>query len=247
MAKVLKELKGHSNSKVSLLEDKGKIFVRKSGDISRNMERYSSLASTPLRMPRILEYRGDSYDMEYIPNLDIKSYLSKNSVGGLVEYIKYVMSVFSNQTIEADFTPIYKKKLSEFNFDLYPMPFTAEELIAKLPQFLPFSEYHGDLTLENILYDTQEGQFVLIDPISTEYSSYVFDLAKLRQDLTCKWFIRNSSVYFDSKLEKISSELRMFKHFDNDYLLILMLMRVLPYATPIDQIYLNDEIIKLWK
>ena len=83
MAKVLRELKGHSNSKVSLVEDKGKIFVRKSGDISRNMERYSSLANTPLRMPRILEYRGDSYDMEYIPNLDIKSYLSKNSVGGL--------------------------------------------------------------------------------------------------------------------------------------------------------------------
>ena len=68
MAKVLRELKGHSNSKVSLVEDKGKIFVRKSGDISRNMERYSALASTPLRMPRILEYRGDSYDMEYIPN-----------------------------------------------------------------------------------------------------------------------------------------------------------------------------------
>jgi len=247
MATVLKVLKGHSKSKVSLLEDNGKIFVRKTGDISRNMERYSSLASTPLRMPKILEYHGESYDMEYIPNLDIKSYLSKNSVGGLLEYIKYVMNMFANQTIEADFTPIYKKKLAEFDFEAHPMPFTADELLAKLPQFLPFSEYHGDFTLENILYDTQEGQFVLIDPISTEYSSYVFDLAKLRQDLTCKWFIRRSDVYFDSKLEKISDELKVFKHFDNDYLLILMLMRVIPYATPLDKTFLNNEIRKLWK
>lgn len=247
MAKVLKELKGHSKSKVSLVEDNGKIFVRKSGDISRNMERYSSLANTPLRMPRILEYHGNSYDMEYIPNLDIKSYLSKNSVGGLVEYIKYVMNMFANQTIEADFTPIYKKKLAEFDFVNYSLPFTADELLAKLPQYLPFSEYHGDFTLENILYDTQEGQFVLIDPISTEYSSYAFDLAKLRQDLTCKWFIRADNVYFDSKLEKISEELKVFKHFDNDYLLILMLMRVLPYATTVDQFYLMSEIKKLWK
>ena len=247
MAKVLKELKGHSKSKVSLVEDNGKIFVRKSGDISRNMERYSALSNTLLRMPKILEYYHEYYDMEYIPNLDIKSYLSKNSVGGLVEYIKYVMNMFALQTIEADFTPIYKKKLAEFDFTKYSLPFTADELIAKLPQFLPFSEYHGDFTLENILYDTQDGQFVLIDPISTEYSSYAFDLAKLRQDLTCKWFIRNDNVYFDSKLEKISNELKVFKHFDNDYLLILMLMRVLPYATDIDREYLMSEIYKLWK
>jgi len=247
MAKVLKELKGHSKSKVSLIEDGGKIFVRKSGDISRNMERYSALSNTLLRMPKILEYYHEYYDMEYIPNLDIKSYLSKNSVGGLVEYIKFVMNMFALQTIEADFTPIYKKKLAEFDFTKYSLPFTADELLAKLPQFLPFSEYHGDFTLENILYDTQEGQFVLIDPITTEYSSYAFDLAKLRQDLTCKWFIRNDNVYFDSKLEKISNELKVFKHFDNDYLLILMLMRVLPYATDIDREYLMSEIYKLWK
>ena len=70
---------------------------------------------------------------------------------------------------------------------------------------------------------------------------------KLRQDLTCKWFIRNDDVYFDSKLEKISDELKSFKHFDNDYLLILMLLRVLPYANKTDQDYLISEIYKLWK
>ena len=59
------------------------------------------------------------------------------------------------------------------------MPFTANELYAKLPKTLPSSEYHGDFTLENILYSLKD-DFVLIDPLTTEYDSYVFDLAKLR-------------------------------------------------------------------
>jgi hypothetical protein len=247
MAKILKLLKGHSTSEVSLMDDNGKIFVRKSGDISRNMERYDALAKTTLRMPKILEYYGDSYDMEYIPNLDIKTYLSKNSVGGLVEYIKSVMSLFSEQGIEVDFTPVYEKKLTQFDFTKYKLPFTAEELIARLPQFLPLTEYHGDFTLENILYDVNTGEFVLIDPIQTEYSSYVFDLAKLRQDLTCGWFIRNDDMYIESKLKKISDELSSYKHFDDDYILILMLMRVLPYANECDTEFLLKEIMRLWK
>lgn len=240
-------MKGHSTSEVSLVEDNGKIFVRKSGDISRNIERYDALSNTPLRMPKILECYGDSYDMEYIPNLDIKTYLSKNSVGSLVSYIKSVISLFSGESIEVDFTPIYRKKLEKFDFIKYQLPFTADELIAKLPQFLPLTEYHGDFTLENILYDVNVGEFVLIDPIQTEYNSYIFDLAKLRQDLTCGWFIRNDDVYFESKLKKISDELSTYEHFDNDYILILMLMRVLPYANECDTEFLIKEIKKLWK
>jgi len=247
LAKILKQLKGHSTSEVLLVEDKGKIFVRKSGGVSRNMERYDALAKTKLRMPKILEYYGDSYDMEYIPNLDIKTYLSKNSVGSLIEYIKSVISLFSAEAIEVDFTPIYKKKLSQFDFRKYHLPFTADELIARLPQFLPLTEYHGDFTLENILYDVNTSEFVLIDPIHTEYGSYVFDLAKLRQDLTCGWFIRNDNVYFESKLKKISDELSTYEHFDNDYILILMLMRVLPYSDESDTEFLIKEINRLWK
>jgi len=247
MAKILKQLKGHSTSQVSLMDDDGKIFVRKSGDISRNMERYDALAKTTLRMPKILEYYGDSYDMEYIPNLDIKTYLSKNSVGSLIEYIKSLMSLFSEQGIEVDFTSIYKKKLAQFDFIKYKLPFTADELIARLPHFIPITEYHGDFTLENILYDVNVNEFVLIDPIHTEYSSYVFDLAKLRQDLTCGWFIRNDDVYIESKLKKISDELSSYKHFNDDYILILMLMRVLPYANESDTKFLLNWIIRLWK
>jgi Ser/Thr protein kinase RdoA (MazF antagonist) len=146
------------------------------------------------------------------------------------------------------FVEVYRTKLAEKDFTQYNLPFTTEELIGKLPEYLPYSEYHGDFTLENILYNTQKNDFVLIDPLTTVYSSFVFDLAKLRQDLQCKWFIRNDSVYLDSKLQSIIDGLQDYPHFNNDYILILMLMRVLPYTrNDTDEKFLIDEIKKLWK
>ena len=84
--------------------------------------------------------------------------------------------------------------------------------------------------------------------MTTEYDSYVFDLAKLRQDITCKWFIRNEKIYFDTKLRVLDETLKQYHHYDNDYLLILMLMRVLPYTYfDNDKNFVESEIRKLWK
>lgn len=239
---------GYSKSDVELLDDDGIIFVRKTGDIKRNLERYDVLSQLDIRIPIIHEILDTHYDMEYISNLEMKSYLSVNRPNELIKFIKSTIDKLSENTIEMYFVDIYRKKLSEITFENYNLPFSAEELISKLPKYLPFSVYHGDFTLENILYNTKKDEFVLIDPLTTEYSSYVFDLAKLRQDLECKWFIRNESVYLDSKLRTIIESLRHYEYFNNDYILILMLLRVLPYArNATDLTFLMDEINRLWK
>jgi len=239
---------GYSKSEVQIMEQDGNIFVRKSGDIQRNLERYDVLEHLGLPVPKILENAGKYYDMEYIPNLDMITYLSTNQVSNLCEFITKTIDRFAENSIEADFSSVYFDKLEHFSFGAYNLPLTADELIAKLPKFLPMSEYHGDFTLQNILYSTNTKSFVLIDPLTTEYSSFVFDIAKIRQDLTCKWFIRNNNYYFDSKLKIIYEALSKFTHYDNDYLLILMLIRVLPYCdTANDQNFLRSEILKLWK
>jgi hypothetical protein len=245
--KILKKFDGYSTSDVFLMEDLGKIFVRKHGNITRNLERYAELAKLGLRVPKVLAVHDDYYDMEYIPNLDIKAFLAQNQVNELVEFIQTVIDKLITTADVQDFTDVYRSKLENFDFIKYQLPFTAEELFDRLPQILPASEYHGDFTLDNILFNSKEHKFVLIDPITTEYASYVFDLAKLRQDLTCKWFIRDKDVYFDSKLQKISDELNQFEHYNNDYLLILMLIRVIPYARENDQKFLINEVKKLWK
>ena len=127
-------------------------------------------------------------------------------------------------------------------------PFTKQELIDKLPKILPHTSYLGDLTLENIIY-TIDG-FKIIDPVTIEYESYVFDIAKLRQDLECRWFLRKETTKLGAKLHTIQNKLfEDFPEANNDYLLILMLLRVYLHTTKGDLEYnfIMDEIKRLWK
>lgn len=244
----LKELKGYSGSRVLLVENNNQLFVRKFGQNDRNIERLIDLKSYGIDVPTIIDIRDDYYDMEYIPNLDIKTYLSKNPTVNLIDFLSFIIEKFksSGSTNLTDFTPVYYNKLSKYNFQ--NLPFTMEELIDKLPKELPVTMYHGDLTLENLLYNTKTNGFFLIDPLTTEYNSYVFDLAKLKQDVICKWFIRNDNFYLNTKLNVINDALAKFDYYNNDYLLILMLLRVLPYTKSIeDSSFILEWIKKLWK
>ena len=128
------------------------------------------------------------------------------------------------------------------------MPFTKYDLIAKLPKVLPKSTYHGDFTLENILY-TNPG-FCMIDPVTIEYDSYVFDIAKLRQDLDCKWFLRNDNIMLDAKLTDLQYKLlSTYPEANNDYMLIAMLLRVFLHCAPdsFEYNFIVKEVYRLWK
>jgi len=242
---VIKELKGHSGSQVLLVQDQI-TFVRKIGNVDRNLERYLALSKLGLRVPNIIDQSVDSYDMEYIHNLDIKNYLFKNQIPDLFDFIKKTIIQLSVNSVDKDYTAVYYKKLKDIDFS--NLVFTKEELIGQLPKILPSSEYHGDFTLENILYDIVDKDFVLIDPLTSDYDSYVFDLAKLRQDVDCKWFIRNDAVYIDPKLQNLSEELsREFDTYANSYIVILMLLRVLPYAQGTDKDFIIKKANSLWK
>jgi len=129
------------------------------------------------------------------------------------------------------------------------LPFKKQELIDKLPKELPRTNYHGDFTLENIIYDEREG-FVLIDPVTIEYDSYIFDLAKLRQDLECKWFLRETNLRLDVKLQNLQEKIfASFPQTKDDYLLILMLLRVYRHTEKNDsnRKFILKEINRLWK
>jgi hypothetical protein len=245
--KVIRKLIGNSLSIVELIEIDNKIYVRKTGDVSRNIERINSLKCLNLPLPDIITYNDKHYIMEYIEHLDMKTYLEKKDVLNLVKFIDKIIISLQTKIVLKDYSNVYYEKLSKINLQEYDLPFSKVQLIDRLPKKLPSSEYHGDLTLENILYQ-QNKDFMLIDPLTSEYDSYVFDLAKLRQDITCKWFIRNDNVYLDSKLKILVDSLSKYEHFNNDNILILMLLRVLPYTKNIiDRNFLTSEIKKLWK
>jgi hypothetical protein len=90
----------------------------------------------------------------------------------------------------------------------------------------------------------------MIDAVTIEYDSYIFDIAKLRQDLECKWFLRETKLMLDIKLENLQEKiLERFPGSDNDYLLILMLLRVFLHTQPGDfnREFILKEIKRLWK
>ena len=247
MEKFIKEFKGHSGSTVQLYKNKTGIFVRKTDNVERNYERLSALVGY-VDVPKILAYDGTVLDMEYIHGQDMKSYLTYNTPDKLLEFLHQTITVFSTTNEIKDYTETYYNMLSWIT-ESEGFPFTKEELINKLPKLLPKSMYHGDMTLENIMYSMTD-RFYLIDAVTVSYDSWVFDIAKLRQDLVCKWFLRNDNLYLDSKLEFMNKEIEeTYKDGCDDNLLILMLLRVYRHCT-IDSVEYNfimREIQKLWK
>jgi len=245
-AKVVKELYGFSGNRILLMQKHDKLFVRKIGDISRNIERMQALAAD-YPLPQLYTVSKKMIDMEYLHGLDIKSYLKTNNYKKVLGFILSILDKLSSNAVDKDYTETYIKKLQEISFD--EMPFTREQLLERLPKILPSSNYHGDLTLENIIW-TEDRGFFLIDCATIEYDSYIFDIAKLRQDLELGWFTRKDNARLNVKTKHIQQKiLQQHPTANNDYLLILMLLRVYRHSLPdtLERNFLLEGITSLWK
>lgn len=243
---LIKKLQGFSGSKVFLLRGPKGLFVRKIGNVERNLERYQQLEKYT-NVPEIYHINDDILDMEYLQGLDIKQFLKYNDTELLSKFIVDTVTKFKKISTVKDYTDTYHKKLSWLDYENFI--FTKDELIERLPRYLPQTVYHGDFTLDNFIFNNNN-QFYLIDPLTSEYDSYIFDLAKLRQDLESKWFVRNTDFYLDAELANLQNTI--FKELDieqDNYLLILMLLRVYPYcsAESAEQQFIIQEIKRLWK
>ena len=245
--KIIKEFTGHSGCKIRLMKGFGRLYVRKDGEISRNVERMKTLFKNHHPVPALYYSNDNQLEMEYIQGLDIVEYLQTRSVNKLANFINNIMTAFSGSGVMKDYSDVYDKKLDWVD-KAEDLPFKKKELISRLPKQIPQTTYHGDFTLENLIYDGDE--FIMIDPITSEYDSYVFDLAKLRQDLECKWFLRNKNIKLDVKLQNLQ-EMIFDRHYltNNNYLLILMLLRIYPYTKEYDsnKKFILKEIYRLWK
>ena len=243
----IKELKGFSGSKIYLMRNDNGLFIRKMDNVDRNFIKLNELKQH-FNVPKIYTYDTNILDMEYIHGLDMKSYLAVRDTKRLTDFLIDTLSKFSDDVSMNDYTNVYEDKLKYIKLPS-EMIFTKEQLLEKLPKRLPRSKYFGDLTLENIIYG-ENGQFHLLDGMTSEYDSYIFDIAKLRQDLECKWFLRNTNLLLDVKVENIQDKLlERFELANNNYLLILMLLRVYRYTKPFskEEKLLTKEMNRLWK
>lgn len=247
MDKIIKEFHGHSGSQVYLMENEFGLYVRKNGNVVRNIERMRALLNAGFPVPKIYYHDSEKMSMQYIHGLDMKNYLIHCDAEPLINFVRETIDKFKLHTKEKDYTDVYNEKLQWLSHD-DSLPFTKEELIESLPKKIPQSMYHGDMTLENIMY-TKKG-FYFIDPVTIEYDSYIFDIAKMRQDLECKWFLRNENLKLDVKLQNIKDELKqLYPQAFNDSILILMLLRVFKHCEKNDYNYnfIKRNIEKLWQ
>lgn len=244
-ARVIKTFAGFSGSSIMLMNKHGHLFVRKDGNIDRNLERLTALREQ-FPVPKIYKVNGDTFDMEYIHGLDMRSYLLTNPATALTKFLVRLFKRMSDNSELKDYTNAYQELCSLVDFSL--LPFTAKELLDHLPQYLPGSDYHGDFTLENLIHTTNG--FYMIDCVTVPYDSFIFDIAKMRQDLECRWFLRNAPAMIENKLQQVQQELfNRWPESGNNYLLILMLLRVYRHTTvgAPEHTFLLKEINRLWK
>jgi hypothetical protein len=246
---IIKEFSGLSGSKVLMIKSLNDFIIRKIDNIERNYEKLILLNQNNFLVPKIIDKEENVLDMEYISGYDMKTFIKLDNIHKFVNFVIDTMNRFKNiNTQEKNYTLIYKNQLDCFKND-NKLPFTITELLNKLPKILPSGFCHGDFTLNNIIY--KEPNFYMIDPDSNAYNSWIFDIVKLRHDLDGKWFIRHENKNeFNLKLSAIKQELVIaFPEAFNDYLYILILLRVYKYSQKgtIEQKMLLEEMNRVWK
>jgi len=243
---IITKFKGYSGSRVELVAENNKVFVRKTGNTQRNYSRLTALSSKGYPVCKVLNYVDDTIDLEYVHGLDMLNYLQQNDPRNLLAFLIDLISSFGKNFLVKDYAQTYDQKLNREDFAA--LPFTKIDLLSRLPQFLHASDYHGDLTLENIIYSEKRG-FVLIDAVDIEYDSYQFDLAKLAQDVIGKWFLRDKNINLDYKLLMIERGLTSKFGEIQPELIISQLFRVYRHTGQdiVTKKFLENRMRLLWK
>jgi hypothetical protein len=239
---------GFSGSDIVLYQTMLGKVVRKTGLINRNYEKLIELESKGFAVPKVLYKENTILDMEYVEGTNILTFMLHNDITCLIDYLAELINKFKIDSVDKDYSDIYARNLTFVDND-NRLPFNSYELFDRLPKILPSSTCHGDLTFENLVYST-DNCFVMIDVSSGDYDSWVFDLAKLRQDLDAKWFLRNSNGDLTAQMNSIKNVLcEKFPIAFDDSIYILMLLRVYRhcvFGTKEHELILR-EIHRLWK
>ena len=244
-ARIVQTFQGFSGSQVCLMHKHGSLFVRKTGNINRNLERLQHLAGR-VPGPKVYGLHGDNLDIEYIHGIDMRTWLISNPAKPLLDFLVQTLETLEVAQHQIDRGQQYRSFLDTVQD--WPFAFSRQDLVDHLPVDIAATDYVGDLTLENIIA-TDHG-FVLIDCTTTTWNSVIYDVAKLRQDLESHWFLRSKPAMLENKLAYIQRGLlERWPQANNDWLLVLMLLRVFRYcqAHSFEHDFLLKEINRLCK
>lgn len=189
-----------------------------------------------------------------------------NSIYQLEEsLLKYFQSIFSNSELQEFDSDIWKNKIINLESKIEDKELFNILQILKNHQFTQdfyYGNYHGDLTLTNLLISNDGTQIEIdaIDFLESFIHSPINDIIKIRQDTKHLWtlnLIKNIENIDINRViivlqhidKKIESLIENNKNISNFYLpfQILNFMRIIPYNKDEELfLYLKKEIIGLF-
>ena len=247
------KLVGNSGCKLELLiENDIPVVVKSQGNfLDLDYKVLYNLYEHGINIPEYYEVSPERVTMRFLDGLSVVDYIEEDrDLDKLVEFCKHTIDLFRENSLVEDRTAELQDKFQTLDqsIEKNQLTFKLHELYDILPKQVPCGLYHGDLTLENIIYWNDE--FYLIDANYSTLNSLSYDSAKLRQDSTCGWFVRNSnqSPAFYDRLKYIDQQIKTINSYTQDNnLLIFMLLRVIPYCkNSQDRDWLIKQVNQLW-
>ena len=205
---------GHSGASVTLRAYEGRNVVRKTAGHSSGNERLRRQAekqelfdASAFAVPKVLRsgFDGDLFffEMSYINATSIAALCGNGrtaSMNGLALFVAHWIARMRDETTGTIGPDRIRAKLRSVIVACRRNPVLAHampviELVGGVLgqmdwPLLPEGQCHGDLTLENILVDS-DGRLWLIDFDAPDLASFWLDLAKLYQDLIGHWCLRH--------------------------------------------------------
>ncbi len=191
------------------------------------------------------------FEMEMIQFTDFISYFetaNKNHINYIAnKFIKFIDNNIKNSNFSEISSEVIIKKYNSISDCLndYQREKILELINLHPTYILPIGFCHGDLTLSNVLFDSEERKICLIDFLDNFIETPLNDIVKLRQDTKYKWsFHLYNSSYDFVKMETILDYLdkKIDDHFQQNFFYskyyhifeLINLVRVLKYAQSSD-------------
>jgi len=223
-------LSGHSGCNVVLYDNN---VVRKisptleyNNRLKIQMEKQQSFSHHTLKSPQIFDWGYNEngmfyFDMEYIHGVNLNVYFQKERLHTCMNIVNLVTS-FQTSIKKIDIKEQVINKIQNINVNN-----EIKEILISNDWVIDIGYSHGDLTFENIIIN--ENEIYLIDFLDSFVSGPLIDEAKLLQDAFCYWSFKDSISIPKRKLLSVSEKFNSKQHY---YMLLLHLVRIIPYINP---------------
>lgn len=251
---------GNSHDELQFMEVAGLKFIKKTAILSRasRLEQSCRMQINSIhRTPGVLDEKKRhgcfSFTMEYVSGFcgsEIPEYCDVRTVGKLKLFFSNYVSKISELNDE-DVTEDFQNKLSSMDKEkvdnelYYHALKSLRTFIGDDRIICPVGDYHGDLTLSNIVVSNSTSEIFLIDFLPSYVSTPLLDVAKIEQDLLYKWSYRHKntkSARVDVALNYLypTQELKSLSKYARPLRIISLLntLRIFPYIT--------DEATQKW-